>query len=245
MHAYFWVLEIYLLKHVNKWGKLQLSTTKKMSAVEGWGHWLFHTHPENITLQAADTEWPYIPASVTVHSWLYTSQAPTILTIWNSNWGYNFLLFSWSLFREMIGNPFLGPTGLQLLFCHLRFPFHPTALLLWSVKVVKRCSLCNRIWQEWHFLFYLPWLLFLLSRAALACGTFYMNTCSHQFSILLCLEYKLKCLSKTFVSSLSFWMLQLVALVQHVRASSSFIFSIWRDRILLRLRAQTLGKGLG
>lgn len=116
MHAYFWVLEIHLLKHVNKWGKLQLSTTKKMSAVEGWGHWLFHAHPENITLQAADTEWPYIPASVTVHSWLYTSQAPTILTIWNSNWGYNFLLFSWSLFREMIGNPFLGPTGLQLLF---------------------------------------------------------------------------------------------------------------------------------
>lgn len=89
----------------------------------------FH-HQENISIGSGKTvgsststlgTWGW--QGMTLHSSMHASaflpvhqSSRKILTIWNSKWGYNFLLFSLSLFREMIVNHFLGPTGLQLLF---------------------------------------------------------------------------------------------------------------------------------
>lgn len=61
---------------------------------KGEGSWLFQVQLEKLTLNKTATERPYIPVCMTVHFWLCSSQAPKILTIWNSTWGYNFLLFS-------------------------------------------------------------------------------------------------------------------------------------------------------
>lgn len=112
MGSYMGISGFYLLKDVNKRGKLLLSTTKKTPVLEA-GRQSALPHPP--WEPEGDREWPCIPACMPVHSWLCQSSCK-MLTIWNSKWEYHFLLFSLSLFREMIVNHFLGPSGLQLLF---------------------------------------------------------------------------------------------------------------------------------
>lgn len=125
--------------------------------------------------------------------WLYTSQAPQTIIIWSSEAVTAYL--SLVVIKGSESQPFLGTNRpVAVVLCHLRFPFHFIALLLPSASGVKRQSLGNKIWQEWHFLFCSPRFLLWLCRAALACVTDSMNTCTYWFSIL-CLEYKLECLS--------------------------------------------------
>lgn len=110
MHGYFWVISV--------------------ETCEQKGEAAVFYHQENISAGSRKTvcfstsilgTWG--GQGMTLHSSMHASaflpvhqSSRKILTIWNSKWGYNFLLFSLSLFREIVVNYFFRPTGLQLLF---------------------------------------------------------------------------------------------------------------------------------